>query len=359
MTVRWGIIGCGNVCERKSGPGFQKAAGSRLVAVMRRDRALAEDFARRHGVPRFYDDARALVADPEVDAVYVASPPGVHLEHALLACGAGKPAYVEKPMARNHAECLAMIRAFEEARLPLFVAYYRRALDRFRAVRDMLGAERIGTLSGVAVRYAAPSAERGRPAIGPGTLPWRAVAESSGGGLLLDLGSHTLDVLDFVLGPLREATGVAANVATEQDVEDTVAMTFCAQGGVPGTAHWAFAAAERMDRIDFVGTEGRMSLATFGDEPLEVVVGGHVEKLSLPNPPHIQQPLIQAVVDELLGRGTSPSTGVTAARTSAVMDRVLLSYYGTRDDGFWKTPERWPGRRRSAEGPRNTRNGGG
>ena len=110
-TIRWGIIGCGDVCEVKSGPGFQKAANSALVAVMRRDGGKAADYAKRHGVPRWYDDAEALIGDPEVDAVYVATPPGSHLEYALRVAAAGKPCYVEKPMARTHAECRRMIGA--------------------------------------------------------------------------------------------------------------------------------------------------------------------------------------------------------------------------------------------------------
>src|SRR5438045_5708661 len=105
MTVRWGIIGCGKVTEVKSGPAFQKAEGSALVAVMRRNGALAADYARRHGVPRWYDDAAALIADPEVDAVYIGTPPGAHESLALAVCAAGKPAYVEKPMARTLSEC--------------------------------------------------------------------------------------------------------------------------------------------------------------------------------------------------------------------------------------------------------------
>jgi predicted dehydrogenase len=341
MTIRWGILGCGDVCERKSGPGFQKATSSSLVAVMRRNRALAEDFARRHGVPRFYDDPVALVSDPEVDAVYVASPPGAHLEHALLACRAGKPAYVEKPMARNHSECLAMIRAFEEAGVPLFVAYYRRALERFRVARDIVTSGRIGAVTGVTYRYSGPHHE----GLDPAKLPWRVVAEQAGGGLFLDLGSHTLDILDFVVGPLQGVSGSAANCATAHDVEDTVALSFVTAGGVPGAATWSFATADRSDRIDFLGADGRVSLTTFSDEPLEVVIKGKAERLALPNPDPIQQPLIQTVVDSLLGKGTSPSTGATAARTSDVMDRALASYYGTRADGFWKTPYGWPGRR--------------
>jgi predicted dehydrogenase len=341
MTIRWGIVGCGDVCERKSGPAFQKARGSALVAVMRRDRALAEDFARRHGVPRFYDDADALVNDPEVDAVYVATPPGSHLEHALRACKAGKPAYVEKPMARCHTECVTMLRAFEQARVPLFVAYYRRALERFRVARDIVGSGRIGSVSGVTVRHSGPfhlGLDRAR-------LPWRVIPEHSGGGLFLDLGSHTLDVLDFMLGPLHGVAGHASNRGSAHEAEDTVAMSFVTEGGVPGTGHWAFATEGREDRIDVLGTEGRVSLATFGDEPIEVVARGKAERLSLPNPPHIQQPLIQTIVDELEGHGACPSTGSSAARTSAAMDQVLVSYYGTREGEFWRSARRGPASR--------------
>ena len=100
-TIRWGIIGCGNVTEVKSGPGFQKAKNSALVAVMRRNGALAEDYARRHNVPRWTDDAQALIDDPEVDAVYVATPPAFHIEYTIQAARAGKPVYVEKPLANR------------------------------------------------------------------------------------------------------------------------------------------------------------------------------------------------------------------------------------------------------------------
>src|SRR5689334_651436 len=137
-TIKWGIIGCGNVCEVKSGPGLQKATDSELVAVMRRDAALAEDYARRHGVPRWYSEAQALIDDPEVTAIYIATPPGSHLEYTRLAAQAGKPVYVEKPMARNFVECQAMLEVCREAGVPLFVAYYRRAMPRFLKIKEML-----------------------------------------------------------------------------------------------------------------------------------------------------------------------------------------------------------------------------
>jgi len=144
VTIRWGMIGCGDVTEVKSGPGFQKAAGSALVAVTRRDRALAEDFARRHGVAVVHASADELIDDPSVDAVYIATPPGSHCDLACRVAARGKPCLVEKPMALTHAECLRMVQAFADAAVPLWVAYYRRALPRFLLIRHRLALESAG-----------------------------------------------------------------------------------------------------------------------------------------------------------------------------------------------------------------------
>jgi 1,5-anhydro-D-fructose reductase (1,5-anhydro-D-mannitol-forming) len=342
MSIRWGIVGCGDVCEVKSGPGFQRAVGSELVAVMRRDRARAEDFARRHGVPAFYDDADRLIDDPRVDAVYIASPPGSHLELALRVAKAGKPAYVEKPMARNYAECKQMVGSFAAAKLPLFVAYYRRRLPRFLKVKELLDGQSLGKISRVDVRYASDGQLRHA---GAAKLPWRMQAEHAGGGLFLDLASHTLDVLDFLFGPLQAVSGEASNLAAPGDVEDRVVMRFATPAGAQGSGSWNFSSTAKEDRIEIVGEAGTLRLSTFGDGPVELERPGGVESFSLPNPRHIQEPLIQSIVDSLLGRGACPSTGETAARTSDVMDRALLGYYGSRDDGFWSRAERWPGRR--------------
>jgi predicted dehydrogenase len=341
MTIRWGILGCGDVCEVKSGPGFQQARGSELVAVMRRDRNLAEDFARRHGVEAFYDDAEQLIADPGVTAVYIASPPGTHCELALKVAAAGKPAYVEKPMARNHAECVRMIEAFEKARQPLFVAYYRRALDRFVKAKELLDSGRLGEIRSIDVQFE----NDGQLALDSAKLPWRVQAEHAGAGLFLDLASHTLDVLDFFFGPLENVTGNATNQVAPGDVEDHVELRFETASGARGSGVWNFSSQTSTDLITVVGSLGTLRLSTFGNSPVELETRAGSEAFALPNPRHIQQPLIQTIVDALEGHGTCPSLGESGARTSAVMDQALLSYYGSRDDGFWKQPERWPGRR--------------
>jgi predicted dehydrogenase len=337
-TVRWGMIGAGSVTEIKSGPAFQKAEGSSLAAVMRRSPGLAQDYARRHGVTRYHEQAHELIHDPHVDAVYIATPPGSHLELSLLVCAARKPVYIEKPMARSHEECRRMNEAFEQAGIPLFVAYYRRALPRFVAAKELIDKGRLGQVTAVSYRYAHPPWEGS-----PSDVPWRLRPEHSGGGFFLDLGCHTLDLLDFLLGPLRSVSGMASNVASPYAVEDSVAMCFRTERGALGAASWSFAGHAREDVIEITGTEARLRMSTFGDEPLELISRGGSETLSRPNPLHVQLPLIQSIVNQLRGDGSCPSTGESAARTSRVMDAVLDAYYGGRADEFWARAGTWPG----------------
>ena len=193
QQVRWGFIGCGAVTEVKSGPAFDKIEGSELVAVMRRDGEKAKDYALRHGVPKWYDDASKLIGDPDVNAIYVATPPASHAEYTIRAAEAGKPVYVEKPMARTYSECLQMIEACEKNGVPLFVAYYRRRLPAHLKVKELVGAGAIGQPRFVTVEFSRPPSEGD---LSRDTLPWRALPEIAGGGYFFDLASHQLDYLE-------------------------------------------------------------------------------------------------------------------------------------------------------------------
>ena len=318
--IHWGIVGCGNVTEVKSGPGFQKAEGSSLVAVMRRDRAKAEDYARRHGVPRVHDTAEALIQDPEVDAVYIATPPSSHLELALQVAAAGKPCLVEKPMAMTHDECVRMNDAFREAGVPLFVAYYRRALPRFLEVRRQLESGAIGPVTDVHVRISEPLST------GEGASGWRFDPAVAGAGLFYDLASHCLDLVDFLLGPITEASGFAVNTGGAYAVEDVTAGAFRFARGTAGTGVWNFNADRSEDWMVFTGPRGQLVTPVFTDGDVVMRRGADREVLPLRNPPHVHQPLIQTIVDQLRGRGRCESTGESGARASWVMDRLLDGY---------------------------------
>ncbi len=321
--VRWGIVGCGNVTEVKSGPALQKAKGSRLVAVMRRNGDLAADYARRHGVPRWYDDAKELILDAEVNAVYVATPPSTHKLYTTMAARAGKPVYVEKPMARTYRECQEMIAACREAGVPLYVAYYRRGLPRFLKIRDLIASGAIGEVRTVTVSLSQRPPAGGYDRQNP---PWRVIPEIAGAGIFLDLASHTLDYLDYALGPIREAAGLAANQAGLYEAEDVVCGAWAHASGARGAGTWCFAAFQDRDLVEVMGSAGRIRFSTYGTEPVLLETARGVTEFPIDHPPHVQQPLIQTVVDDLLGTGTCPSTGESAARTSWAMDQMVRAY---------------------------------
>ena len=320
--VRWGILGVGDVCEVKSAPAMNIVDGSRLVAVMRRNEVLAKDYAHRHGVPKWYSDADSLIQDPEVNAVYIATPPNAHKELTLRVAAAGKPVYVEKPMARSYQECQEMIAACHEANVPLNVAYYRRALPHFAKIKELIESGAIGEVRHVRIELNQRLVPQ---VVGELDNNWRVDPEIAGGGYFYDLASHQLDLLDWILGPIGAATGFVANQAGQYAAEDMVSAAFQFTSGVQGAGSWCFSTGKvsEKDETTIVGSEGQITYETFGagEFVLRTDVDGETT-LKFQLPEHIQQFLIGAVVDSLLGRGTCPSTGESAARTNRIFDEI-------------------------------------
>ena len=320
--MRWGIIGCGNVTEVKSGPAFNKVEGFSLDMVMRRDAAKARDYARRHKVPRWTADADQLINDPAIDAVYIATPPSSHLPYALKVAAAGKPAYVEKPMAMRHADCLAMTEAFDKANLPLFVAYYRRSLPRFETIRHWIAEGRIG-----AVRHLHWGLTR---ALDPELRAdnWRVDPAIAGAGYFADLACHGLDLFAHHLGDIEEAAGVATNQQKRYAAEDAVSACWRFANGATGSGFWNFASHAALDEVTILGEKGRIDYSVFGDVPLKLVTESGEETLTVAHPANIQHPHIENIRRHLAGVGTFPALGQEAAKVSAVMDKILGGYYG-------------------------------
>lgn len=316
QTIRWAIIGCGNVTELKSGPALQLAENSTLSMVMRRDAALCEDYARRHQVPQWTTDVEAILQNPDIDAVYVATPPSTHRDYAKRVLAAGKPVYVEKPLAMDAVECAEMIDASRACGLPGFTAYYRRRLPYFVKIKALLEVGAIGDIRTVRITHLKP----GRGLEGQG---WRMDKAVSGGGLLHDVGSHTLDIIDYLAGPIEEVQAFTANQRGLYTVEDTVCASFRFASGALGTGTWSFESACNTDANEIEGTQGRIRFSTFGNTPIEVTYAdGSTETFAYETPKHIQQPMIQHVVNCLLGKEQPVSTFETAARTSWVLDQI-------------------------------------
>jgi predicted dehydrogenase len=326
--INWGMIGCGSVTEVKSGPAFNKVNNSRLIAVMRRNRALAEDYARRHNVPRFYTDAEKLIMDPDINAIYIATPPVNHGEYAIRAIKEGKPVYIEKPMALNYAECLKINKAADKNKIPVFVAYYRRTLPGFLLIKSLIEKGEIGKVRFVRIQLFKPVAEDEKS----NTLPWRVVPELSGGGHFFDLASHQLDYLDFLFGPVQKVESLVLNQANLYEAEDFVTAGFLFSGNIAATGNWCFSVppGEGTDLLEFYGEKGFIKTSTFSFEPIVLENEKGWQEFINERPENVQYYLIEQVVNELSGNGKAVSTGLTAARTSWVMDEVVKEYYKGR-----------------------------
>jgi len=323
--INWGIIGCGKVTELKSGPAFNKVTDSRLVAVMRRNAELAEDYAKRHNVPKFYSNADDLINDSEIDAIYIATPPVYHSEYAIKALKAGKPVYIEKPMALNYRECVRINKTAEKYKLPVFVAFYRRTLPGFLKIKNLIERGEIGKPRFVNFQiFNFPSDDEKA-----GRLPWRVKPEISGAGHFFDLASHQLDYLDFVFGPVLKVSSIAVNQAHFYKAEDFVSASFLFRDNMVGTGIWSFSVSHEGNRDSFeiVGEKGIIKTSTFTYEPIVLLNGNGRQEFINERPENIQYYLIEQIVKALSGKGNVVSTGASAARTSRVMDEVVKEYY--------------------------------
>ena len=324
--TNWGIIGVGDVTEVKSGPAFYKIEHSNLVAVMRRNAKKAADYAKRHNIKNWYSDGSEIINDKEVDAVYIATPPDSHAKYAIKAMRAGKPVYVEKPMARNYSECKEMLQVSEETGMPIWVAYYRRALPAFLKAKELIETGAIGKPLMVNIKLYKQAEERNQT---KEEMHWHVFPEISGAGHFFDLASHQFDYLDFVLGKVTEVKGNASNLAKLYPAEDTVSGTWKHESGVIGTGSWCFVVDEKSetDEIEIIGESGNISLPCFSPGNLILKNADGITEMNFNNPQHISSNLVQQVVNELRGVGTCVSTGESAARTSWVLDEMVKNYY--------------------------------
>ncbi|CAI8987140.1 Gfo/Idh/MocA family protein [Pseudomonas chlororaphis] len=316
--VRWGMIGCGSVTERKSGPAFYKAPGSALVAVMGRRLEAVRDYAARHGIARFYTDAQALIDDPEVDAVYIATPPDSHHAYSLQVAAAGKHCCVEKPMALNAGQSLEMQQVFQQAGLHLFVSYYRRSLPRFQQVRQWLRDGRIGEVRHLSWTLTKAPSEADRN----GGLNWRTDPRIAGGGYFADLASHGLDLFQYLLGDITEVAGFTARQAGLYSAEDAVSASWRFASGALGTGAWNFVADRRVDRVEIIGSQGRIGFSVFDEQPLQLDAD---EQLSLfiDNPEHIQWHHVLGMNAHIRGQAQHPALAAEALKTDRIMDLIL------------------------------------
>lgn len=321
--LRWGFIGCGEVTEKKSGPAFNEVAGSEVVAVMSRNAIKARSYAERHGVRKWYTDAQELIDDPDVNAIYIATPPSSHATFAILAMRAGKPVYVEKPLAANYDDCARINRVSEQTGVPCFVAYYRRYLPYFKKVKNLIYDKVIGDIMNVQIRFSCPPRDLDYSA--GASLPWRLQPDIAGGGYFYDLAPHQLDLLQDLFGVIVEAEGICANRAGLYAAEDNVCACFRFESGLSGSGSWCFVGhkSAKEDCVEVIGDKGMLCFSVFNYDPIRLVTSEGTSSINVPNPPYVQLPIIKNVIEDLQGIGVCSCTSVSATPVNWVMDRIL------------------------------------
>ena len=321
--INWGFIGCGEVTEKKSGPAFNEVEGSQVVAVMSRSENKARSYAERHHIRKWYTDAQELIDDPDVNAIYIATPPSSHATFAIMAMRAGKPVYVEKPLAASYNDCIRINRISEQTGVPCFVAYYRRYLPYFQKVKEIIQNGTIGKVINVQLRFSVPP--RDLDYKNEKELPWRLQPDIAGGGYFYDLAPHQIDLLQNIFGVITRAHGYPANRAHLYKAEDTVSACFFFENGVTGSGSWCFVGHEsaKEDRIEVIGDKGSLSFSVFTYEPIVLITSEGKQSITVPNPSYVQLPMIKHVIEHLQGIGHCDCTSISATPVNWVLDRVL------------------------------------
>ncbi|HLO57518.1 MAG TPA: Gfo/Idh/MocA family oxidoreductase [Bacteroidales bacterium] len=320
--INWGIIGCGNVTEKKSGPAFGKVKGSKVMAVMRRDAVKAADYAKRHNISQWYSNANDIINHTDINAVYVATPPSSHAEYAIKAMEKGKVAYVEKPMATNNDECKRMLDASIATGQPLFVAYYRRYLPYFIKVKEILSCGVLGNLLYAEIDFhISPRQED----FDRDNLPWRLKPEIAGAGYFYDLACHQLDLFEMFFGQVKAVNSKSFNRRGLYTPEDTVFALLEYQSGLPVKASWCFAAGnqEHRDILKIYGSRGSLEFSTFDFTPIRLNTEDGLQEFLPENPENIQYWFIRNMVEQLQNEGPVFGNAESAVRTNALMDKIL------------------------------------
>jgi 1,5-anhydro-D-fructose reductase (1,5-anhydro-D-mannitol-forming) len=317
--IRWGILGCGDVTELKSGPAYQKTAGFKIEAVMRRDAEKAADYAKRHNISKYYSDADDLINDPEIDAIYIATPPDTHHFYGLKVASVGKICCIEKPLAPSYKESLEIYEAFKSKNIPLFTAYYRRTLPRFLQIKTWLNTNKIGEVRSIQwnLTKSASVQDLSRAS------NWRTDAKVAPGGYFDDLASHGLDLFMFLLGDIKEVSGYSLNQQGLYSAKDAISACWLHESGITGNGNWNFGSYKREDIVEIAGSKGKITFSIFENDSIVLSNEEGETELFIEHPENVQLYHVERIREHLLGNSHHPSAGFSAVKTSWVMDKIL------------------------------------
>lgn len=318
-VLRWGILGCGNVAEHKGGPPLYSVDDSKLIAVMRRDHEKAEDFAQRHGAKRAYTDVEKLLSDDEINAIYIATPPHLHCELTIRAARAGKHILCEKPMAMSVSECQQMVDACSEAGVTLMLAYYRNHYPNVEKMKVLMDEDTIGDVVLARINCTAYYNPNRKD-----LKNWRINPEISGGGVLMDIGSHRISLLQYLMGDVTSVKGFAETVHLDGTVDDSAVFTLRFESGAHAVANINWNVGIGVDDIEVYGTKGRLRCSPLNSENLTLETKSEGVKTLPQTPlPHTHTGLVKDFINHVKTGEPIRCTGELGLQTNAIIARIM------------------------------------
>lgn len=319
--IVWGMIGCGDVTEVKNGPGLYLAENSRLKAVTNRTISKACSWVMRHGHGEVYSDVEAIFNDPEIDIVYIATTPDMHMEYAIRCAEAGKHCLIEKPLALNYEEGLKIKEAFDKAGRNAYVAFYRRSLNRFNKVSELVREGTIGKLQAVnAIRYVKPVRQ---------PEAWRMKPEISGGNIFTETEIHVLDYIYSILGEAKSCSWVKNTFDSDSREFDALSMSVMFESGVIGSGQWLYNCQTEEDRVELIGDKGIIRFEFFNNaSPVYVITSSGTVEYIIKDSDNVGRNMEQEIVNELNGKGHFSGTIDAALATLKLTSDIIKSPQG-------------------------------
>lgn len=312
-NIVWGMIGCGDVTEVKNGPGLYLSKNSILKGITNRTISKAHEWVERHQHGRVYSDVNELLKDEEIDIVYVAVTPQMHMDYAILCAQAGKHCLIEKPLALSYEQGLNIKEAFDKVGKKAFVAFYRRSLNRFQKVKELVESGTIGELLSVNIaRYAKPITD---------TSKWRANPEISGGNEFTETDIHILDFVDYLLGEVKDYS-FTKKTSEENDSFHSLSLSMKFENGCICSGNWLYQCEVELDRFEIIGTKGMIHFEFFKNSPIHLVHKDKQEEIMVSDSPHVGQNMEQDIVNELNQGGQFSGTVDAALRTLKIADDI-------------------------------------
>ena len=314
MTINWGIVGCGDIANKRVAPAINQEPNSVMHSFCSRSIARAEEMCERHG-GKAYDDFEAFLADPELDVVYVASPVNRHCAETVAAARAKKHVLCEKPMALDVEQCRRMIFACEANEVRLAVAYYRRWYPKARKMKELIDAGAVGQVIRARICVGSPY----NPALADPQY-WRVTMSQAGGGAMMDVGSHRLDVICYLLGEPEVVIGFADRLAMSYDVPDTETLICKMKCGahVCCEAQWNIPTGH--DEMEIHGTEGSLVTSQFDGPELSLMTAQGEEAFELPpHPTNVHYPLIESFARAIIEDTPSEFDGADGMQATRII----------------------------------------